>query len=690
MAAPGGTIWGSIVGNYGRIGIYVSLTSTNTQTTATVEVWFWSKYSVIDEFNTLYFDNLSAAGSVTTSRGAVEVFTSIEDGTGWSEYNQQKIATYTYTYKRINSSATRYLYAKLADIDRVGGTMYAQNRFVVPGLPAFTVSYHPNGGTGSPGMQTKIYGNPLTLSSTKPTMSGYTFQGWATSASGSVAYAPGASYTANEDVKLYAVWEVNTYTVTYNANGGTGAPASRTKTHGTALTLSSTKPTRTNYAFKGWGTSASTTTVAYAAGASYTNNVDVTLYAIWELSYTKPKISNLSATRCDSAGTLTDEGTYALIGFKWSSSLAVSSIVIDWVDAVGTVSGSKTVSASGTSGTVSQLVGNGSFNVEKSYTFTVTVTDNGDSTDRSTTMSGSEYHIDYSEHSVAIGKSAETLLNSAGNAENTFDVNWRTRLRNNVGVGDKLYYHDGKQGIFLSWEGFMHLQRTSAQGYHPYIGFYLDDATAANGQIRLNSITKVMEFLSAAGYKFGNNVEMAGHLDFSTSQRRIYGVDPNGVRKACFEPQNQNGNTIVGWDNYDLASGNTGIYGHDLVFGVSNIPSPGTYRPYRRRGDSYTFVMRTAGYVTNGGKEVSFWIPQAMPIIGSPTVTVTSGAGFALRQGNKYTHGSSASATVSPDSYEAIATMFNGIYVKAVFSNTTNVTNNDAIGIYWNGTITFS
>ena len=42
------------------------------------------------------------------------------------------------------------------------------------------------------------------------------------------------------------------YSVKYNANGGSGAPSSQTKWHGTALTLSSTKPTRTGYTFKGW------------------------------------------------------------------------------------------------------------------------------------------------------------------------------------------------------------------------------------------------------------------------------------------------------------------------------------------------------------------------------------------------------------------------------------------------------
>ncbi len=72
-----------------------------------------------------------------------------------------------------------------------------------------------------------------------------------------------------------------TYSVTFNANGGSGAPASQTKTYNVALTLSSTIPTRSGYAFNGWATSANGA-VAYAAGASYTGNADLALYAVWE------------------------------------------------------------------------------------------------------------------------------------------------------------------------------------------------------------------------------------------------------------------------------------------------------------------------------------------------------------------------------------------------------------------------
>lgn len=288
MAAPSGIVWGSTVGGYGRIGIYVKLTNTNTETTRHTEIWFWSKYTVDDSANTFYYDD--NATSATTSRGAVNINTTVASGSGWSTSNQVKLKEYDYTFTRGTSSSKRYVAAKLTNIDRVGGTMTCSTSYTIPALTKYTVSYNANGGSGAPSSQSKYYGKTLTLSGTKPSRTGYTFKGWATSSGGSVTYASGASYTANASTTLYAVWQAKTYTVKYNANGGTGAPSNQTKTHGVTLTLSSTKPTRasinndgvlTTFTFKGWATSANSSTVAYAAGAKYTANASVTLYAIW-------------------------------------------------------------------------------------------------------------------------------------------------------------------------------------------------------------------------------------------------------------------------------------------------------------------------------------------------------------------------------------------------------------------------
>ncbi len=73
-----------------------------------------------------------------------------------------------------------------------------------------------------------------------------------------------------------------TYSVTYNANGGSGTTSAQTKTYGTALTLRSNGFTApTGYHFNGWNTAADGSGTAYSAGGSYTSNAAVTLYAQW-------------------------------------------------------------------------------------------------------------------------------------------------------------------------------------------------------------------------------------------------------------------------------------------------------------------------------------------------------------------------------------------------------------------------
>lgn len=284
MAAPSGIVWGSIAGGYGRIGIYVSLSSTNTQTTRHTEIWFWSKYSIDDSTNTFYYDD--NATSATTSKGSVAISTTVDSGDGWSTSNQVKLKEYDYTFDRGTSSSTRSVAAKLTDVDRVGATMTATTSYTIPALASYTISYNANGGSGTPSSQTKYYGKTLTLSSTKPTRSGYTFVGWGTSASDTSAdYSAGGSYTTNASDTLYAIWK-KTITLTYDANGGSGAPSSQSATIYNAttsnqFTLSSTKPTRTGYTFLGWSTSNTATSSSYSSGGTITLSSSDTLYAVW-------------------------------------------------------------------------------------------------------------------------------------------------------------------------------------------------------------------------------------------------------------------------------------------------------------------------------------------------------------------------------------------------------------------------
>lgn len=145
----------------------------------------------------------------------------------------------------------------------------------------WTVRYDSNGGVGAPENQTKVYGQTLVLSSVKPTRTGYTFQGWATTATGSVSYQPGGEYTSNANVTLYAIWKINTYTLSYNANGGYDSPESQTKEYGETIVISDVEPLRSGYMFLGWATSSSGK-ATYHAGDNYSENANRTLYAVWE------------------------------------------------------------------------------------------------------------------------------------------------------------------------------------------------------------------------------------------------------------------------------------------------------------------------------------------------------------------------------------------------------------------------
>lgn len=322
-----------------------------------------------------------------------------------------------------NGSATKSItvtFRNFNDDNGKSATKTVSFNVSVPAWTSYVIKYNANGGSGAPGNQTKWKDQTLTLSGTKPTRTGYTFLGWSTSSTAtSATYSAGGSYTANSAATLYAVWKAITYTVSYNANGGSGAPGNQTKTYGKTLTLSSTKPTRTNYNFKGWGTSASATTVSYAAGGSYTNNAAITLYAIWELAYLKPRIVNLSIVRCDSSGTATDDGTNALVSFDWECDKTISSITIKWKLPSATTWTSATVSATGTSGTVSHVVGSDSLSVESTYDMHITVTDGSGSSYVIGSLTSMRFAIDFlaGGKGVAFGKTAEL----EGVAEFEFD-----------------------------------------------------------------------------------------------------------------------------------------------------------------------------------------------------------------------------------------------------------------------------
>lgn len=117
----------------------------------------------------------------------------------------------------------------------------------------------------------------------------------------------------------------------------------------------------------------------------------------------------------------------------------------------------------------------------------------------------------------------------------------------------------------------------------------------------------------------------------------------------------------------------------------------GAWRPYFCAGDSIGATFGTAGYITSSGKDVIFIIPLSKPIIGNPTITVTSVEGLMVRQNNKYLYGGSSTKYVKPSKYTIHSTLSGGcIHIFATMKNTTDVTNNSPCGIWANIKITFS
>ena len=157
------------------------------------------------------------------------------------------------------------------------------------GTTQYYLNFNLQGGSGTFNTLYGVYGERLFIPSSSPTKTGYTFQGWSTSSTGSPQYQPGDYYTIYSNTILYAIWGESTQycTITFNANGGTGAPASQQKIIGESTYIPYTKPTRSGYTFLGWSTSRYATSADYQPAQVYTPYEDMTLYAVWEQNVVK-------------------------------------------------------------------------------------------------------------------------------------------------------------------------------------------------------------------------------------------------------------------------------------------------------------------------------------------------------------------------------------------------------------------
>lgn len=249
--------------------------------------------------------------------------------------------------------------------------------------------------------------------------------------SGTNSVAKGHSVTMSQ-LKLNALGKTGTvnisvptrmsFAVTFDANSGDGAPSNQTKWYDEELTITSSKPNKTNYTCIGWATDttkAGAGTVDYAPLATYAANAGLDLYAVWERNYQKPTIDNLYVDRCTQDGTKDDDGTYALVTFTWGvfrtndplyyggSDTAYSDSAVDSCTIqVGTQTATPILT--GASGTTSVIVGNGTYDTDTSYAVSISITDTQEvKSDNTTTVEGllsmALFPLDINATATAIG-----------------------------------------------------------------------------------------------------------------------------------------------------------------------------------------------------------------------------------------------------------------------------------------------
>ena len=145
-------------------------------------------------------------------------------------------------------------------------------------VTTYTVSFNANGGTGSMADVTGVSGEYTLPANGFTAPSGKQFKAWSV---GGVEKAVGDKITVTANTTVTAIWEpipATTYTVSFNANGGTGTMADVTGVTGSYTLPTCTFTAPSGKQFKGWATSASGTVIT---GTSITVSADTTLYAIW-------------------------------------------------------------------------------------------------------------------------------------------------------------------------------------------------------------------------------------------------------------------------------------------------------------------------------------------------------------------------------------------------------------------------
>ena len=399
------------------------------------------------------------------------------------------------------------------------------------------------------------------------------------------------------------------------------------------------------------GTVAVTVTATDSRGRTVSKTVSITV-----LAYSPPQITHFECIRCgDANGSSNANGQYLKVTFGYSVSplnnknqancLLKYSVYDDgkW----GSLISRTEYTYSGTYISATAIL-----NTASTYQVGLVVTDSFGTASFYKEIGTAVRLLSYivKRFAIAIGKIPEI--------DNIFDVALETIFRKKVTTNSDL-------------------QVNGNSGFSGGASFYGD--VACNGTFHANGNINANRDIGLAGNMWCS--QNGGSAFFVTCK--------DNVQRNMLQLVNVNNDTVLGWGQYADKYGGTFICGCDIVFNVSSGASDASYHPYYRRGDTIDVYLHTSGYTTTGGKDILFLVPLSKPIIGSPTVSVSSINGLALRQNDSYPHNSSNYC--KPASYRVTdVTHAFGFNVRASFDNNTGVTNNSPIGIVANIRITFS
>jgi hypothetical protein len=307
------------------------------------------------------------------------------------------------------------------------------------------------------------------------------------------------------------------------------------------------------YTFLGWSTSKTAKTATYAAGANYTANAAITLYAVWKLAYTKPTVKITSLTWVKDAGTITG----CKVACSWSCMdgyLPTEDLSISFKSGNTLIKTASITKPTDLSGTAEATV-TYAFSADLTYTVVLTLTDSVGSYTASKSISGTPYtiHVPSGGNGIAFGK-ASTRAGCIETAHNmVFDT------------GKNIYGTDPNDGapvqVFAPCMAETGDTRIGAGHYTKNSGNTNIYGNAVNIYTRTGiGIGKTLP--DGSGF-----IESAKHLKFDNNTA-IYGT-VDGASREAFIPVNSAGNTVLGHGSYADKSGSTRIYGHDVRL-VSN------------------------------------------------------------------------------------------------------------------------